>query len=64
MISMNTKKTIGYEEETGEYVFHREDGFYPLQCDDDADAVANALANPGTLKVTSAATGRVIWQAA
>lgn len=43
------------------YIFHRADGWYPLELKDDAEAKANAQCNPGTLKVENAATGQVIW---
>jgi len=46
------------------YIFHRNDDnkrtFYPLELKDDADAIANAIANPGTVEVTDA-KGRVVW---
>ena len=34
------------------YLFHRKEGFYPLELSSDKEAVANAVCNPGTLKVT------------
>ena len=43
------------------YIFYREQGFYTLDLKDDNDAIANAVYNEGTLKVTDLA-GRVIWQ--
>jgi hypothetical protein len=43
------------------YIFHREQGFYPLELADDAAAIENAKLNPGTVKVTDAITNRVVW---
>lgn len=43
------------------YIFHRSDGWYPLTLKDDADAKANAVCNPGTIKVENARTGKVVW---
>jgi|GEM_PF-6086063 len=34
------------------YIFHREEGWYPMALVDDSEAVENAETNPGTLKVT------------
>ena len=34
------------------YIFHRAEGFYPLTLGSDAEAIANAEVNPGTIKVT------------
>lgn len=42
------------------YVFECSDGWYPLELKDDADAIANAKCNPGTLKVTTM-SGRPVW---
>lgn len=42
------------------YIFRRAEGFYPLLLQDDADAVANAECNPGTLRVEDW-TGRQVW---
>ncbi|XQA74619.1 hypothetical protein ACM9XA_03520 [Xanthomonas sacchari] len=42
------------------YVFRREEGFYCLLLRDDADAVANAECNPGTLRVEDM-NGRQVW---
>lgn len=48
------------------YIFHRKEPnsglkhFYPLELKDDEDAIKNALANPGTIKVTDP-EGRVIF---
>lgn len=44
------------------YIFRRAEGFYPLLLRDDADAVANAECNPGTLRVEDYA-GRQVWPA-
>lgn len=43
------------------YTFHRADGFYPITLQDDDDARANALCNPGTLKVVNELTGEIVW---
>ena len=43
------------------YIFQRDEMFYPLELKDDADAIANAKCNPGTLKVTNAETGETVW---
>jgi len=45
------------------YTFHRKDGFYPLVLKDDADALANAKCNPGTLKVVNEITHVVVFDA-
>lgn len=34
------------------YIFHRAEGFYPLTLGGDLEAIANALNNPGTIRVT------------
>jgi hypothetical protein len=44
------------------YTFIREDGFYPLVLKDDADAIANAKCNPGTLKVVNELTGEAVYE--
>lgn len=43
------------------YIFHRKEGFYPLELPNDADARANAECNPGTTRVTNETTGEQIW---
>lgn len=48
------------------YTFHREDDkhgklFYPVTLKDDDDAIANAHANPGTLRVEDM-YGKVVWE--
>lgn len=44
------------------YLFHRADGWYPLQLKSDTEARANAENNPGTLKVTEMdGLGRTVW---
>ena len=44
------------------YTFHRAEGFYPLHMPSgDAEAIANAECNPGTLAVRCAFTGRLVW---
>ena len=42
------------------FVFHRADGFYPLELPE-ATVSDNAIANPGTLRVEDAQTGEVVW---
>jgi hypothetical protein len=42
------------------YVFRRAEGFYPIALKDDADAIANAQCNPGTLRVEDI-DGRQVW---
>jgi hypothetical protein len=46
------------------YLFHRSHKgvpfFYPVELVDDADAVNNAVHNPGTVKVTDV-DGNLIW---
>lgn len=49
---MNNKKV---------YVFHREDMFYPIELDDDIDAINNANFNEGTTKVEDI-EGNIIWR--
>ena len=47
------------------YIFHREDGFYPIELEDDNDAIANAELNPGTVKVTTTGPDKkeeVVWE--
>lgn len=45
------------------YIFHRAEGFYPLSLGSDAEAVANAECNPGTIKVTDS-DNRTVFEAA
>lgn len=42
------------------YIFHRDEMFYPLELKDDANAIANAKCNPGTIKVTNVETGEIV----
>ena len=42
------------------YLFFRADGFYPIELKDDADAIANAECNNGTLQVQDI-NGRIVW---
>ncbi len=44
------------------YIFHRKDGWYPLELMSDEDARANAKCNPGTIKVEKALTGEIVWE--
>lgn len=43
------------------YTFHRAEGFYPLLLGSDDEARANALYNPGTLKVVNSLTDEIVW---
>lgn len=43
------------------YIFFRKEGFYPIECRDDADARVQAEMNPGTLKVEDI-DGNIVWQ--
>ncbi len=42
------------------YIFFRDGTFYPLELRDDAEAIANAEYNPGTIRVEDI-KGRVVW---
>ena len=42
------------------YIFFRAEGWYPIQLEDDKDAIANGNSNPGTIKIEDA-FGRLIW---
>lgn len=44
------------------YTFHRKEGFYPLELNSNEEAKANALRNPGTLKVVNEITKEIIYQ--
>lgn len=44
------------------YLFVRDEGFYPLELKDDADAIANAECNKGTRKVIRAIDETVVWE--
>jgi hypothetical protein len=46
------------------YIFHRAEGFYPLTLESHFEAVANALSNPGTLKITDSENRLVFDHAA
>lgn len=43
------------------YIFHREDMFYPIELNDDNDAIKNAEYNEGTTKVENR-SGEIIWK--
>lgn len=43
-------------------LFHREGMFYPLDLPITDDLSAHAEHNPGTLKITDALTGEVLWR--
>ena len=42
------------------YLFFRQDGWYPIECQDDQDAKHAAEINPGTIRVETI-MGRTIW---
>lgn len=45
------------------YIFHRAEGFYPLELpDNDAQIIDHVLCNPGTIKVEDF-NGKIILQA-
>lgn len=44
------------------YIFFREDGWYPMEFKDDAEAIANAECNPGTIRVEDAVKEYVVWK--
>ncbi|MHB8109688.1 MAG: hypothetical protein ACYDHW_06620 [Syntrophorhabdaceae bacterium] len=41
------------------YIFHRAEGWYPIDLANDQQAIENALINPGTIKVMQG--DRVVW---
>lgn len=43
-------------------LFHREGFFYPLDLPLYDDLSAHAECNPGTLKITDAITGEILWR--
>lgn len=43
------------------YIFHRAEGWYPLELGNDEEAIANAEHNPGTIKVTDI-DDRIVFQ--
>jgi hypothetical protein len=43
------------------YTFHRQDGFYVLELEDDDAAITNGICNPGTIKIINEITHKVIW---
>lgn len=43
-------------------LFHREEGFYPLVLPLTDDLSAHAECNPGTLEITDALTGEILWR--
>jgi hypothetical protein len=45
------------------YTFHRKDGFYPLELESDSEAIANAISNPGTLRVVNEVTKKEVFKA-
>ena len=50
------------ESEKRLFLFHREDGFYPLALPKDT-VIDNALMNPGTVKVVDVLTQKTVWEA-
>ena len=55
-------RMMGIEEGHTPYVFFREGTFYPIGLRNDADAIENALWNPGTIRVENMITGEVVWE--
>jgi hypothetical protein len=45
------------------YIFHREDGWYPVELVNDIEAAHHVLFNPGTVKVVNATTGATVFEA-
>lgn len=43
------------------YIFFRAEGFYPVECRDDAEVLKHVELNPGTIKVEDT-NGRIVWQ--
>lgn len=58
---MNALSTTEFPPATRIVIFHRAEGFYPLELPFHDDWKAHARANPGTLKITDALTDRVLW---
>ncbi|WP_376960071.1 hypothetical protein ABNQ39_20385 [Azospirillum sp. A26] len=56
-----TARMMGCGPDQSLYTFHREGHFYPLVLGSDAEAIANAKCNPGTLKVVNELTGATVW---
>ena len=42
-------------------IFHRESMWYPLDLPQSDDLATHAKCNPGTVKITDARTGEVLW---
>ena len=42
------------------YTFHRKEGWYPIEFEDDEEAIRNVMCNPGTLKVVNEETEEII----
>lgn len=57
-----TNANIELTETTSVYMFFRAEGWYPIELYGDQDAIANALCNEGTIKVTDR-DGNIIWTA-
>lgn len=43
------------------YIFFREDVFYPIELENDKEAIEGAELNKGTLRVEDL-NGRIVWQ--
>lgn len=43
------------------YLFFRTEGFYPVEYENDEDAIKGAMHNAGTIRVETA-SGRVVWK--
>lgn len=53
--------SVGNSQHRQVYIFFREGVFYPVSCDDDAEAKRHSEINPGTLKVEDV-NGRLVWK--
>jgi hypothetical protein len=45
------------------YIFHLGEWWYPWSCNSDEEAIREAEANPGIIKVTVALSDRLVWEA-
>lgn len=43
-------------------MFHRKEGFYVIDLPENDDLSAHAECNPGTLQITDAMTGEILWR--
>ena len=59
---MNSTETIMKKMFGGTpYTFHRKEGFYPLVLQSDEEARANAICNPGTIRVVNEINQAVVF---